>query len=151
MSSEMNELADALRQLQPAPVDQGRMLFEAGRAAGARRARFWQSISAVTSTIAVTLAGFLVLRLDYKDADAVSSRGNRVEQPAAPAIAPVEPVIPTEDPLPEWRWRQHEVHLEGDFAADAGDGLGDDLRPFRVGDVQRALAPWIAFTNSGDQ
>jgi hypothetical protein len=149
MSEGLNELEAALRKLQPAPVVQGPMLVEMGRASAVRSARKWRWVSASSSTVAMALAAILVMRPEP---------ATRVQFVNVPSVVPVEeiretssePIEPMESPLPAWRFRQFQVRVPLEpVSAEGDDEPFVEPRPVRAGDVMRDPSLWSSFTNSG--
>ena len=149
MPEGLNELEAALRQLQPAPMVQGPMLFEMGRASAARSVRTWRSVSASAAIVAVGLAAILVLRPEPE---------TLIRIVHVPAIAPVqeiretssEPIEPMESPLSAWRLRQYQVRIPLEpISAEGDDEPLVEPRSVRAGDVMRDPSLWSSFTNSG--
>jgi hypothetical protein len=145
----MNELEAALRQLQPAPIVQGPLLIEMGRASAARSARPWRWVSALTSTVAMALAAILILRPEPPI---------RIQIVHVPAIVPAEeiretssePIEPMESRLSAWRFRQYQVRVPLEpITAGAEDEPFVEPRPVRAGDVMRDPSLWSSYTNSG--
>lgn len=148
MSARMNEIEAALLRLQPAPVNQGPMLIEMGRATATRSARTWRWVSALTTTVAAALALVIAMRPDA---------ATRIQFVRVPVSAPAdvvresspEPNQPRELPLSAWRWRQHQVHIDLEPISDEDDGDSVAPRPLRAGDAVQNTSEWRVFTNSG--
>jgi hypothetical protein len=144
----MNELEAALKQLRPEPIASGAILFETGRAATARSLRFWRIVALVPTAVAVVL-GVVLLSSPVP----VGERQIVYVPTTIPAEKLAELVVaagPEEDPLPEWRFRQHHVARNLEPISEAGDEPAHVRTPSTVGALLRDLSLWSEVNNSGE-
>lgn len=152
MSEGLNELETALRQLQPTPLVQGRMLIDIGRAAGARSIRRWQGATLMASLSALALAVLqlslpgptTVVQIVYLPS--VKSPGDR---PGTIAEA-IDDAEVGDAPHSRWRpWTLEARQRLEPVSSDATNEPAIEPAPLRAGDVYNDASLVTTFTKSG--
>jgi hypothetical protein len=158
MHEGLNDLERSLRELQPVAAETGPILYEAGRAAGAKAARLWRGVSLGTS-----LGGFVGMAilgglLAFRPTPRETVRIVQVpivqdREPAFPEEEPIEPAAPVEESLPEWRMRNYPTRARLEPEPDGKDvpAISFPEHPLGVGDLRKGALVWSTISTVGER